>query len=524
MIPVYSSRQVREADKFAIDQLGISGIVLMENAARSIFEGIMTTYPDLNELDRIGIVCGKGNNGGDGFAVARQFLINGFSVEILALAEEEELAGDAKVNFQIIRKMLKYYPDSRMSIYSAPKDLNKLRTCSMIIDALLGTGTKGALRDPYDKIIDKLNDFNSYKVAIDIPSGLDVDKGTGEQVFEADLTITLAELKKGLFFEEGYSCSGEILKGSIGIGDEYFNELRDVDEYLIEPEDALDGLPEKKKNLQKYSAGKVFVIAGSEKYTGAPALTANATLRIGAGAVLLGVPESTKGIVQCKITEVVAVGYPDKAKGMLNKEAEHVISEIISWADVVAIGPGLGNSPETIEAVRGIIKNRDSSVPFVIDADAINALGGGYYKTIDLRNTIFTPHHKEFADLTGISLSELKENILEIGKEFAKQTGAYLLLKGAPSIIFNPSGEAFINTTGNEGMAKFGTGDVLTGIIAGLLSNSKENIENGLISAVYLHSLSADLLKEEKTVYGYTANDIMENLPYAIDFLSKSVI
>jgi ADP-dependent NAD(P)H-hydrate dehydratase / NAD(P)H-hydrate epimerase len=520
MIPLFSSKQVRGADQFAVDTLGIPSIVLMENAARSIFRFILTSGYDFQNYS-VGIVCGKGNNGGDGFALARHFLINDFNVQIISIASEKDLKGDALTNFNITRKMLKNYPASRMMVYRSLKNLSLLDDCGIIVDAILGTGSKGGLVDPYKSIVEYLNKLNAFKAAVDLPTGLDIETSTGDTIFKADLTVTLAEHKTGLFYGKGYSSSGEIKKGSIGIGGSFFKKLQ-TNDYLIEPDDAYSGLPEKSRSAHKYSAGKVLVIAGSGQYPGAACYTANSVLRSGAGSCFLAFPKSVKTAAQKKLESSVIFPYNDERKEFLQEQNLNELKDKIKWADVVAIGPGLGREESTQKFVIEFLKsNKHKKV--VIDADALYALANKEYKRVDLTDKILTPHHKEFADLVGISVEELEKNILQLGKEFATNSGAFLVLKGAPTIIFDPVGEAFINSTGNPGMAKFGTGDVLTGIIAGFLAQAKE-IEEALMSAVYLHSLSADLLIDTKTKYGFTPQDIMEEFPNAIKFIIKSFV
>ncbi|MCG6913227.1 NAD(P)H-hydrate dehydratase, partial [bacterium BMS3Abin03] len=346
------------------------------------------------------------------------------------------------------------------------------------------------------------------------------DKGFSMNAFYADLTITLGGYKKGLFFSDGYAYSGEIEKGSIGIPDDYLDSLP-TKEYLIEPEDALTGLPEKKRNINKYSAGKVLNIAGSESYPGAAVLTSKSVFKIGAGASILAFPKSSRNLIQKKLGEVVVNAYDDEANGCLTENSIDEISEKIKWADVVTIGPGLGRDIKTQKAVVKFLQERKYKKA-VIDADGIFALNKKYQK-FNLKNVVFTPHHREFAKLVGIELTELKKDALKYGYSFVKRTGAYLVLKGAPTIIFTPSGEALINSSGNPAMAKFGTGDVLTGTITGLLAQ-QNNIEKAVVSAVYLHSLAADLLLKEKTEYSLVASDIMNYLPNTINFLRKSIV
>ncbi len=520
MIPLFSSEQIRSADNYAINKLGIPGIALMENASRSIALEIIGAFDDLSAFDEFGIICGKGNNGGDGFALARHLINFGFSVNVVSLATEKELKGDALTNYIILKNLLKETKQKPISHFKNLREINKLQNCSFIVDALLGTGVKGDLREPYKSIIERVNQFDAIRIAVDIPTGINADTGAGEIAFDADLTVTMAEFKKGLFFGEGYKFSGDVVKGNIGVNPDYFDRL-DVSDYLIEPEDAFIGLPEREIDTHKYSAGKVLTIAGSEKYPGAAALTAKSAMAVGAGASILCFPNSAQSLVHSKLDSVVVETYDDDLNGYLNGFNADELSPNIDWADVTAIGPGLGRNPATEEAVLKILKKHRNK-KFVIDADAVYALRNGNYKKVNLRNSVLTPHMHEFSDLIGASLSEIKKDILKYGKDFTKETKAYLVLKGAPTIIFTPSGEALINTVGNPGMSKFGVGDVLTGVIAGLIAQNKE-IENSTIAGVYLHSLSADLLLEEKTLIGFDTTDIINAFPKAIKFLAGSV-
>ena len=244
-------------------------------------------------------------------------------------------------------------------------------------------------------------------------------------------------------------------------------------------------------------------------------------MAIGAGASILCFPYSAKELVHSKLESVVVETYNDNSLGFLNSKNAKELSSNIDWADVIAIGPGLGRTEETQKAVLSILKKHKNKY-FVIDADAIYALRKGGYKNVNLKNSVLTPHMGEFAELIGVPLTEIKTDVLKYGKKFTAETKSYLVLKGAPTIIFTPEGEALINTVGNPGMSKFGVGDVLTGVIAGLISQNKE-MENSIVTGVYLHSLAADLLFEEKTLIGYDATDIIGSLPKAIKFLADSV-
>jgi hydroxyethylthiazole kinase-like uncharacterized protein yjeF len=521
MIPLFSTSQVREMDGYAINTLGVPGIALMENAALSIFTVVNEKSIHLNKREKIGIVCGKGNNGGDGFAAARHFINNGFTVAILHVGDENEMPPDCLANYKIVSNMAKENDGVVIKKYGSEKDLRYIADCDIILDALLGSGASGELKEPYKSIVAGLNKIIAFKAAVDIPTGLNADTGFAEEVFIANVTVTLGEYKKGLFFGGGYACSGEIVKGDIGVGFAFFDRF-DTNEYLIEPEDVLDYLPHKKKDINKYSSGKVLTIAGSGAFPGAAMLTSRAELKTGAGASILCFPKSLRKLIFKNASEFVVNIYDDEKKEYLTKNNIKEFGKKMEWADVVAIGPGLGREPETQEAVLEIIKSGKAK-RMVIDADAIFALNEGRYKKLNLKDFILTPHHGEFANLIGIDVRELKKDILMYGKKFVSDTGAYLVLKGAPTIVFTPGGDALINSTGNAGMAKFGTGDVLTGVIAGLFSQIKDP-EKAAIAGVYLHSLAADLLLRKYTEFGYTAEDIINKLPAAIKFLRNSII
>ncbi len=519
MIPLFSTFQVRAIDEFAFNKLNIPGILLMENASLQIFSFIKEKIKDHPTIRKIGFVCGKGNNGGDGFAAARHFANDGYEVTVIFFGSVEEFSNDAAVNFRILNSFASDNNKIQLKRYETIKDVKILTGCQVIVDAMLGSGSVGTPREPFLSIIRELNKSNALKVAIDIPTGLNSDTGYFDEAFKADLTVTLGEFKKGLFVGKAPEVCGEIVKGNIGVHSLYFDNLK-VDDYLIEPDDVVDSLPQKGKTSHKYSAGKVLVLAGSGKLPGAALLTAKAALKIGCGALVLAFSKSIRKFIHKNLPELIVEAYEDETAEFFRMKNIDEIQRRFEWADVLAIGPGLGRNSETMDAVRAIIKKRKCE-RMVIDADALFALGNGEFKKYNLRGFVLTPHYGEFANLLGIDVNKLLKDVLDYGKKFSSDTKSFLVLKGAPTIIFNPKGIAFINTSGNPGMAKIGTGDVLTGALAGLISQSK-NIEQAVISGVYMHSLAADLLLKKFTEYGYTASDILNNLPQAINFLRKS--
>jgi len=521
MIPLFSAEQVRTADNYAITKLQIPGEILMENAAISIIESIITKYPYIDSTYTFGIVCGKGNNGGDGFALARHLLIKGFSVKVLVLASEKAIKGDALSNYKILKNFILDYENSSLNIYRTIRDLQNIVKCEIIVDAIFGTGINGELKDPYNQVIRKLNEAASLKIAIDTPTGLTLSNAGGNNIFNANLTVTLAGMKTGLFYGKGKLNAGKVIKGSIGIGEAYFSSLS-TDDYLIEPEDVVASLPKKNLNIEKYSAGKVLAIAGSSSMPGAAIFTINAAMISGTGAGILAFPKSIKTLAQAHMNSAIVLGYEDGEKGVLQNNNIEEIKDKIEWADAIAVGPGLGRDLETSKTIFELLKNH-SSKTFVIDADAINALKNNKYKKIDLSGNVFTPHQKEFADLLGIDVAELKFKLLEYGRKFVKATQTFLVLKGAPTILFNPDGEVFINSSGNSGLAKFGSGDVLTGIITSFIAQQKD-IEKSIIAAVYLHGLTADLLLKRESEFGITPDKLINDFPSTIKFLRKSIV
>ncbi len=519
MIPLFSTQQIREADESAINELKVPGIVLMENASLEIYNHIELAREELNLRKGIALLCGKGNNGGDGYAAARHFINNDYEIAVIKIGEEDEMSSDCRTNYTILKNLGRNNKNLALLQYKTLNDLKKIKNYPIIADAMLGSGIEGTLREPYKSIVNEVNKYNAFKAAIDIPTGLSADRGYAENGFIADLTITLGELKKGLFFGNGAVNCGEVFKGSIGIGFSIYDKY-ETTEYLIEPEDAYQFLPKKRKDDYKYSAGKVFTIAGSGDLPGAAVLTSKATLVSGTGASILAYPKSVRRLVHKNIGEVIVDAYEDNKNEILTLENVKELNKRIKWADTVAMGPGLGRKKDTQEAVLQIVKdNKYKNI--VLDADAIFAIGEDGFQHYDLKNAVLTPHHAEFAHLIGMDLSELEKDILKYGHSFTELSGSYLVLKGAPTIIFTPGGDALINTTGNPGMAKFGTGDVLTGVIASFIAQ-KKNLEEAIVAAVYIHSLSADLLLEKSTEFGYTASDISRNIASAIKFLRKT--
>lgn len=516
MIPLYFIDQIRQLDSLAEKKLGVSGLVLMENAAANFTRLIIATAGLQKGRDRIAIICGKGNNGGDGFAAARHFVNAGFEVKVLSLFEPKDCSADCRTNYAIAESMAKEKLPLAIKLYTSKKDFKFIAECNVIIDAMLGSGFTGELKSPFVEVISYLNNADAIKIAIDIPSGLYADTGYGEIVFRADYTVTLGDLKAGLFFGNAIDYCGLVLKAGIGI-DAMPTPLPPVDTFLIEAADAFNNLPVKQRSINKYSSGKLLTIAGSLEFPGAALLAAEAAFRVGTGASRLAFPKSIAQLAHQHYPDLVVELYDDDGKPYLTPKAIEQLAGSVHASRLIAFGSGIGRHPETVEAVAHFLETFPG-VNAVIDADAIHAIAQKGYDSFDLRDKVFTPHLGEFSALIGVPSQEIKKDMLAYGLSFVRDTESYLVLKGPRTIIFTPYEEIFINTTGNPGMAKFGSGDVLTGVLAGMMSQSIL-VTEALLAGVYIHSLTGDILAEEYTEYGFVASDLVKGIPSAIKFL-----
>jgi len=520
MIPLFTNKQVRAVDSFAIEQLNFPSLLLMENAASSLFsliseKGFLSRTPQ-----SVGILCGKGNNGGDGFALARKIAFDGHKVTVLHLQDKNNFSSDARTNYELLQKSTAVYKNILIKKIDGAKDVKLLRSSNLIIDALLGSGSVGELQGQLKEIIEMVNSFHAKKVAIDVPTGLNADTGFGETIFKADLTISLGELKRGMFFGEGYSASGLVEKGNIGLGERFFAEEVGQD-YFVERSDIKSFIPLKGKSLNKYSAGKVFLLTGSKGYGGAAVLSSSAAFKSGAGAVILAIPGSLQKIILQKRPETVINFYGEKETEYLSSEYYSSLQEKITWANAIAVGSGIGRNEATMEFVRLLLKNHPNK-KIVLDADALHAIGKNGYRQYQLKNTVFTPHLGEFCSLINVEKNIVEKDLLYYGKEFVKETKAILVLKGPRTVTFTPDGKSYINPTGNEGLAKFGSGDVLTGMLVSFLAQIKD-VRHAVLSAVYLHGAAADRLKKEKSAYGFTASDLPDQIPFTLKELNDAL-
>jgi NAD(P)H-hydrate epimerase len=521
---VFTAAQMRAFDQAAVEEYGIPSIVLMENAALRVVEFLEMKFAPLREK-RVVILCGKGNNGGDGFAIARHLANAGCSTQIVFAGEVAKLKGDAEINHRVLvaAKNVEIYQASEFED-AARRELLEEQTfwqADIVLDALFGTGFSSGIRDTALGIaIENFRAAPAMKIAVDIPSALNAD--SGEAALEAahsDYTITFAAPKRGMFVRDGIEKCGEIWIGEIGTPPSLMKETQTGCE-CIAGNRVFTLQPARSLNAHKGDAGRVVLIGGSFGMSGAPTMAAKAVLKSGAGLCIAALPEKIISTFAAAFPEATSHPLPCSTSGVLQENAADELSELWKNADAVAIGPGLGRDEGTLNFVRRVAC--ECPQPLVIDADALYALRA-IESDLQKRKapTILTPHPGEMGELMEMKISEVNENRLETAIACAKKYNAIVALKGARSIVALPEdGSTHINLTGNSGMATGGAGDVLTGTIAGLLAQTK-NAKNATLLGVYLHGLAGDLAFETSG-NGLIAGDIADHLPHALLEIGKS--
>jgi hydroxyethylthiazole kinase-like uncharacterized protein yjeF len=507
---VATAEQMQELDRKGIEAYRIPGIVLMENAGRGAVEVISNTYPDIQKM-RVAIIAGKGNNGGDGFVIARYLLNRGTPVKVFLLADPKVLRGDAETNFQIFSRMKgEIFPIPSSKDYQKVK--KELEKFDLLVDAIFGTGLDAEVRGYYREVIDHLNTIRKPIVAVDIPSGLHADTGKplGKAV-RASLTVTFGLPKVGHLISPGADYVGTLKVVDIGLPRRLLEDEK-IQTHLLEGKEVSGWLSRSRRpDSHKGDYGHLLVIAGSVGKTGAAAMACEAALRIGAGLVTLAIPKSLNPIMEIKLTEVMTEPLPETPKQTLSLRAFNSIVRLSRNKQAVIIGPGVGTFKETQSLLLKLIKTLD--LPIILDADGLTALAA-QAKTLPIpnRSLILTPHPGEMARLIRSTPKEVQENRIGISRSFAQTNHLHLVLKGYRTLIATPKGEIFINPTGNPGMASGGTGDVLTGMIGGLICQGLD-ILRSLQIAVYLHGLSGDEAARELGEESLIATDIIRKIP-----------
>ncbi len=511
------NHEMESIDKYIIEQMGIPSIVLMENAGRIVADEIQS---DFCHLKKVLIICGMGNNGGDGFVIARYLYESGINVHVITIGQTKNMRDDAVINFEIIKKM--DIPIHHINDISGVSKLEKILPLQdVVVDALFGTGLSRVVEGFFEKVILAVNNLSSFVYSVDIPSGVDSNSGKIMGIsIQADKTITYIYPKIGNIMYPAADKCGELVVKNIGLSTEFIPS-GDMKHNLITEELACELLPHRPKNSHKGTYGTACVIAGSMGMTGAAILTSKAALRCGIGLLKLYIPESLHHLITTSIPEAVIVPLVEMRRGVIAITQMDVIMQGINGAKVVAIGPGCGVSGEMLELLRRLIKELEK--PIVIDADGLNVLAKNVDILLDSNSDIvITPHPGEMARLLDVTIDEVIEKPIEIASEFAKKYGVVVVLKGARTVVADKSGTIYVNVTGNTGMATGGTGDVLTGIITGFIAQGLY-VTDAAVLAVYIHGLAGDKIMESKGEYGLLASDVVEGLPYAFRQLETKI-
>ena len=508
---VVTAEEMAALDNTAIEQYGIPGIVLMENAGRQVTQVIVELLDQEIYRKKVVIFAGKGNNGGDGFVIARHLHNIGATVDILLFTDPAQIFGDAAVNLNIWLRMGQSVTQVAIGSVKAQAEA-AVNSADVLVDALYGTGFKGVVPELAAFVIELANNSGKKVVCVDIPSGIEADTGrVNGPCFQADHTVTFALPKLGLLLEPGSNYVGKLHIVDISLPPVLL-KAKDYKRHLLEAKAVKAWLPRRSSGAHKGDCGRVLILAGSQGMTGAACLTAQAAIRAGAGLVTLGVPEGLHDIMEVKLTEVMTVPLPQTARKTLSLAAWEDIAALLGRVDVLALGPGLSIHPETVDLVRKILG--ELRIPAVIDADGLNALAGQIGMISRVKAPlVLTPHPMEMARLLNITSEEVLSNRYDAVDQLAKEGNCVALLKGSRTLVTDGH-DLYINATGNPGMATGGSGDVLTGIIAALMAQGLEPLKAAAAGA-FVHGRAGDLALRDKGVMGLIASDLLENLPEA---------
>jgi NAD(P)H-hydrate epimerase len=509
---ILNAQQMREADRRTIEEIGIPSLVLMENAGRQVVAAMEASFDELR-ASRVAVLCGRGNNGGDGFVVARTLNLRGVEATVFLLGDVADVKGDARTNLEILGRLgitVVEVPDGQ----AWELHFSEISEYDLIVDAIFGTGFRGPLSGLLETVVADVNGTAIPVVAIDIPTGLsaDVSEVEGEAI-QASMTVTLAAPKIPLILPPAETHAGDLVIADIGIPSPVIDELegqwlelltREAMRVLIQPRTA---------DSHKGDYGRVLVIAGSLGRTGAAHLAASGALRSGAGLVTVATPRSCVPIVAAMGAEYMTEPLAETASGGIDSSCLEAV--LAMRADVIALGPGLGTDAATAQFVQGLVER--SGVPLVLDADALNAFSEEPERLIgrDGVDVIVTPHPGEMARLTGLPVEDVQANRIEVARDFAAAHRLHVILKGHRTIVATPERRTFVNLTGNPGMATGGTGDVLCGMVAAWFAQLLD-AEAACKLAVYLHGMAGDLSEADEGEVSLTAGDLLMRIGDAI--------
>ncbi len=494
---IVSGKEMSKIDDYTINVIGLPQMVLMERAALSVYNFIYEKFPNKS---KVLVVVESGNNGGDGLAVARMLSNTGYDVDIYWINNLNSESQGFKAQLDIANKLNLNFIDEIVNY-----------GYDVVVDGVFGVGLNRAVTGEHAEVIKLINDIDAYKVAIDIPSGIDSYTGFVLGVaFKADTTITFGFTKLGMLMGMGFEYSGKVIVADIGFPHQAVDFI-EPRLYAYDESDVDEKIPSRRADTHKGSYGKIGVIAGSKNMAGAAIFTAESAYRMGCGLVKICTVEANREIVQTKLPEAVLTTYNPNDKD----DVREAIKETMNWSDVIILGPGLGTDEYAQYIVEKVLKNYDKTI--ILDADGLNIVATDI-SLLDETNAqiIITPHLLEMSRLTGIKVGEIKENKYDIARDFSKEHGVVVVLKDARTIVSNGEPQAYINITGNNGMATGGSGDVLSGIIAGLVGQDVEPFEAAKVG-VCMHGLAGQEAAISKGRYSMIASDIVRSITKVLE-------
>ena len=501
---IVSAEEMRAIDRASSERYGVPSLTLMENAGAAVAEYVLSHHA---AAERIVVFCGKGNNGGDGFVAARRLHEQGKKVQVILLAEPGDLRGDAAVMFGKL-------PGRAIAVRSS-EELKGTRAslqADIFLDAVLGTGFKPPVSGLYADAIGIMNASGAPVIAVDIPSGADAD-AMGRQpgtIARADAVVTFTAPRPAHVFS--MLTMGQTFVADIGSPEAAI--VSELQLNVITARDVATLIGPRPVESNKGSYGHVLVVGGALGKAGAAAMAGMAALRVGAGLSTVATPKAVLGTVAGFHPELMTEPLPETDAGTISSRAQNRIDDLAKGMSVLAIGPGISRNPQTAELVRALVARLQ--VPVVVDADGLNAFEG---RSDELngkgRTLVITPHPGEMARLVGCSVADVQKDRLETARKFAREHEVIVVLKGHRTLVVRPDGEAWVNTTGNPGMATGGTGDILTGMVAGMMAQRSDNAFVAVLAAVHLHGLAGDVMRETVGEYSLVAADLLQGLPEA---------
>ncbi|MDX1419967.1 MAG: NAD(P)H-hydrate dehydratase [Rubricoccaceae bacterium] len=510
--PVLTAAAMREADRRTMEDYGLPGRVLMETAGRAACDALEARFGAQHGRDVL-VLAGKGNNGGDGLVVARVLRARGARVRVVTLASEDDATEDTAANLALLHRLAEGDDAPQVDAYTDVRQIAAAHPPDLVVDALLGTGVTGALREPVRGLCAWMNRQAAPVVALDVPSGLDADTGEApDDTVRAALTVAMGALKAGLLLGDGPPHVGEVVVAEIGIPGTLLHALapavRATDAWVAAR------LPRRAHDAHKYSAGRALCVVGSRAFTGAAVLATGAAYRAGAGAVVCCTPESARATVDAWRAEVMVEAQPETDEGTLSITAYDGIAARLANADAVLVGCGLGTTKETQRLVQALVRRLGpAGRPAVLDADGLNAFAGATDKLTDRPDPaplVLTPHLGEFRRLAGDDVDPTDR--LALARDHAARWNAVLLLKGMPTVVGLPDGRVFVGPPGQPGLATAGTGDVLAGTLVGLLARGMDAAE-AAVCALHLGAAAAEHLGSTHAAAALVAGDLVQALP-----------